>query len=252
MLTPLLITLATVATLATLAADPATQPAPAPEIVREAPLPEGWPEPDASGEPVLKRLPTYRMAVTVTDDAQGGGMGGPFGTLFRHIQNNDIAMTAPVEMTMRRDTPATQPDDQPDSAADPNADTGPLRMTAMAFLYRSPDQGRESEQEELEADVEPGDVGEVRVVDVPAMTVLSIGFFGSPRPQTLDAMEQRLRAALENSDASAEYEAAGDPRLLGYNSPFIRPDRRFHELQIPLRELKPANATTAQKEPRTP
>ena len=217
MLTPLLLA-------AVLAAAPDSQPVEAPpttqpeaEVIREAPLPEGWPEPDSSGEVVVKELPAYRMAVT---DAGGRMGGGAFWTLFRHIRENEIEMTAPVEMGMQReggDAAATQPADEAESDQ-------PLRMSSMAFLYRRADHGK------------AGENGNVRVVDVPATTVLSIGFFGNPDREAVAEMETKLRESLQGDGPFNHLQPAGPPRLLGYNSPMVASDRRFHEMQIPVRE----------------
>jgi len=203
---------------ALIAADaPATQPAKA--VLMEAPLAEGWPAPDTSGEVVLVELPAYRMAVA---GAQGRAGRGAFGKLFRHIKANGVKMTAPVEMEMKR----PEADDDAD-------DPAPMRMVSMGFLYERPDQG------------ETGEQGEVEVVDVPAMKVLSVGFFGNPSRDRIDTLEKKLRDALAAGGDYDGLEAAGPVRLMGYNSPFIPAARRFHELQLPVARAAAATQPAA-------
>jgi hypothetical protein len=38
-------------------------------------------------------------------------------------------------------------------------------------------------------------------------------------------------------DHADEYEASGDVRVLGYNSPMIRLEKRYFEVQVPVREV---------------
>jgi len=122
-----------------------------------------------------------------------------FWTLFRHIQKHEIAMTAPVEMSM--------------------AEAGELlTMTDMAFLYGTPHVG------------EPGRDGRVDVVDLGPTRVLSLGLFG---PLTAERMAE-ARRAIERRLERDGLARAGDWRLLGYNSPMVPETRRFYELQIPV------------------
>ena len=74
---------------------------------------------------------------------------GAFWTLFMHIKKNDIAMTAPVEMTYEQ------------------CAEHQLEQVDMSFLYRNTDQGK------------PGMDGSVKIADVPAITVISIGMRGA-------------------------------------------------------------------------
>ena len=69
------------------------------EPIMEAPLPVGFPAPVPAGEIAVIEYPRYRLARA----GMKGGQNGTFFTLFRHIQSNDIPMTAPVEMTMDED-----------------------------------------------------------------------------------------------------------------------------------------------------
>lgn len=164
-------------------------------FVREAALPEGFPEPGPVGEIVTKEYPRYRLA-----RAEGGSTS--FWRLFLHIKARGVSMTAPVEMTMEA------------------VDDGELRQTEMAFLYERPDQG------------ETGKAGSVTVIDGPPVRVLSLGMTGPVTRETLAAARKALTDRLAKSPDLAR---DGDFRLLGYNSPMIPENRRFFELQLPVR-----------------
>jgi hypothetical protein len=161
-------------------------------IRSEAPLPEGFPAPGPAGEVTLKQYPGYRAA------RAEGGMNA-FWTLFRHIRKSDIAMTAPVEMSM-------------------GEKDGRLSMTDMAFLYGSRETG------------ETGRDGSVDVVDLGPARVLSLGLFGPVTPERIKEARQAIAKRIEQDGLVA----AGGWRLLGYNSPMVPERRRFYELQIPV------------------
>ena len=159
----------------------------------EAPVPKGFPAPGPVGRVVEKSYPAYRAA-----RAEGGN---PFLSLFQHIQKKQVAMTTPVEMTM-----------------EPTAGDG-MRALDMAFLYEKPTMG------------ETGADGKVAVMDLPALTVLSIGMRGDRTAADVT----RARDALESRLAKDGFERAGPFRMLGYNSPMVPSAQRFWELQIPVR-----------------
>lgn len=164
--------------------------------VAEAELPVGFPGFTVVDEVELREYPAYRMVRT----GMRGGANGAFWPLFRHIESNGIAMTTPVQT------------DWSEQAAKP---------ATMAFLYGDP-----AKQPEHTAD-------DVEVVDTPAMTVLSIGSIGSDRKARVEALQQRL---LDFVAASAgALEVAGPLRTMGYNSPMVRTDRRYFEVQLPVR-----------------
>ncbi|MEI8380092.1 MAG: heme-binding protein [Planctomycetota bacterium] len=168
------------------------------EIEEESPIPEGFPEPAPVGEIRLQQYPTYRVARTDMTLLEGTA----FLTLFNHIKERDIAMTAPVELTY---------------AAEGNA----TKKTAMSFMYRSTQQGR------------IGTAGKVQVMDAPAHMAISIGIRGSANKERVADARRRLEAWLQaHRDA---YEATGPLRVLGYNSPFIAEKKQFSEVQIPVR-----------------
>ena len=78
----------------------------------------------------------------------------------------------------------------------------------------------------------------VEVVDMPATMALSMGIRG-------DATKARLAEAKAHLDAwlrkqSNEYEVSGPLRVMGYNSPFVAANRRFTEVEIPVRRKTPS------------
>ncbi len=163
--------------------------------IQEAELPSGFPGYTPVGEIEIKQYPAYRKA-----SASGQGQ---FWTLFLHIKRNNVAMTAPVEM------------DYGDPGA--NQETEP----SMSFLYERPDQGS------------PGKQGSVEVIDVPAMTVVSIGCRGERTASTVAEAREKLAAWLDQNQAT--YLPAGPLRIMGYNSPFVPRDKSFFEVQIPVK-----------------
>lgn len=170
----------------------------------EAPLPEGFPEPTQVGEIQVKNYPAYRFATT----QMAGAESSAFWTLFTHIKKKDIAMTAPVEMTYGV------------------GGTDKLQAKAMAFLYRSPKQGKAGTDEKVE------------VIDVAPIKALSLGMRGDVTKTRLAEAKAHLDMWLREHDK--EYEASGPLRVMGYNSPFVAANRRFTEVEIPVRRKSPS------------
>ena len=163
----------------------------------EADMPAGFPEYTPVGTVQIKQYPAYRKAEA---DATAGRA---FWTLFGHIKRNDIAMTAPVEMTY----------DGPERP----------REQTMAFLYGNAQMGA------------TGREGRVEVIDVPAVTTVSTGVRGPRTNQAVVEARDRLEAWL---DANKErYTADGPLRVMGYNSPFVPRSRNYFEVEVPIREL---------------
>lgn len=191
----------------------AAETPPKPMVIAEAKLPEGFPAPGPVGAVIVKEYPAYRLART----RSGGGDGGMFMRLFRHIERHEVKMTAPVEMTL----PAGG-DERPDAGS------------AMAFLYASPRIGA--------AGPDPADA-DVVVEDVPALTVASVGIRGGYGPATFARGEKQVRAWL---DDHPEWQPAGPARAMAYNSPFVPGMLKYAEVQIPVapRPREPASGPT--------
>jgi hypothetical protein len=165
--------------------------------IMEAEMPTGFPAPTPVDEVEVKQYPAYRMAQTSTDG------NGAFWTLFNHIKRNDIAMTAPVEMSH-----------ESNDSAEP-------AERSMAFLYGNRSLGK------------TGSDGSVRVVDVPPQTVISTGVRGDRTREKILSAQRRLREWMDSN--STRYQPAGELRVMGYNSPFVPSKRRYFEVQIPVR-----------------
>lgn len=189
------------------AAEPAANANQKPWLVSEANLPEGYPAAGPVDEVVIKTYPPHRLARVRSD----GGTDGMFWKLFNHIKRNDIAMTAPVEMSWGDKAAAAAIGAKP--ASEPHA---------MAFLYREPTLG--------EAGADPED-GTVMVEDIPEVKVVSIGLRGSYGKKTFLQGYEKLTAWLADHP---EWQAAGSPRTLGYNSPMVPGFMKFSEVQIPV------------------
>jgi hypothetical protein len=171
----------------------------------EADLPEGFPTYTPVGQIEVKKYPAYRKAETSGRVA--------FWSLFNHIKENQIAMTAPVEMTLRSE------------------EANRLSEQSMAFLYGNPAMGT------------PGRHGTISVSDMPDMTVVSIGVRGTRTGEAVNEAHERLQRWLkENRD---QYITAGPVRVMGYNSPFVPRDRQFFEIQIPIKEIGTAAKANA-------
>ena len=169
----------------------------------EAPLPEGFPEPTPVGEIQIKKYPAYRLART----QMAGAESGAFLALFMHIKKQDIAMTAPVEMTYGE------------------AGKNKLQAEKMAFLYRSTKQGKAGTDEKVE------------VIDVPATMALSLGMRGDVTKARLAEAKAHLDIWLK--EHIKEYEANGQLRVMGYNSPFVAANKRFTEVEVAVRLVPP-------------
>lgn len=167
--------------------------------INEAPLPEGWPELTPVDEIQVKQYPVYRAAVI--SDRADGSQSGMFRPLFNHIQRKDIAMTAPVEMTYDGD-----------------------KQSSMAFLYRNPEMGSPGSD---------ADDQRVEVKDIDQQTAVSIGVRGSYTKEHFDEAVGKLKAWLDEN--KVKWQADGEARYLGYNSPFVFGFLRYGEVQIPIK-----------------
>ncbi len=186
----------------------------------ESPLPDGYPEPTPPGAIDIKSYPSVRRAELVSKDDSGEGMVTGFFPLFNHIKKRNIAMTAPVEM----DYQGLYSDFMKDEPADEGS-------TTMSFLYRSAKQGP------------VGDDGKIVVRDTAPVTVISIGAKGAFDPaKEFDALREWLKG-------QNEWEVAGDPRMFVYNGPFIDPEWRWSEVQVPVRRRDAAAAATTTNTP---
>jgi hypothetical protein len=182
-----------------------------PMMISEAKLPVGFPGPGPVGDVIVKTYPAHRLA-RVRSGGGDRGDDGSFMKLFRHIERNEIAMTAPVEMEL--------------AVADPAGEAP--RTASMAFLYGSAETGTPGP--------DPADPNVV-VEDVPEITVVSLGVRGSYREARFAEFTGKLQAWL---DHHPEWVAAGPPRTLAYNSPFVPGVLKYAEVQLPIAPAAPA------------
>ena len=170
------------------------------------PLPEGYPRPTAPGAIELKKYPSVRRAEVSGEGAsRGPSSSRGFWPLFQHIQRNNIAMTAPVEM------------DLPGWSA---TERSLPESWTMSFLYR---------ERELR---ETGTEGNVVIRDTEPVTVVSMGLRGAYSNAAFNGALERIETWLGEQD---RWEAAGAPRWLGYNGPEMPNQRKWAEVQIPIR-----------------
>lgn len=167
------------------------------EPYQEASMPDGFPELTPVGAVELKSYPTYRMARTTMS-----GENSAFWTLFMHIKQNNIAMTAPVEMTYPR-------------KSDPEYRES---TETMAFLY-GPD-----------APSNPDAGAGVEIVTVEPLQVVSVGQMGRRSMRDVAAAKQFLEAWLR--DQRPDLKVVGGVRVLGYNGPSVPTSRRYFEIQL--------------------
>lgn len=166
-----------------------------------APLPDGWPALTPVGEVQVRTYPVVRAAMVRDVDLPKDGQGAMFRELFRHIKQRDIAMTAPVEMSYSE------------------SDDGSPTMAEMGFYYRRLDMG------------EAGPAGAVRVVDQAEQAFATVGTRGSYSASRYARGLELIEAFLAGS---SQWQAAGEPRFLGYNGPFTPWFWRYGEVQVPV------------------
>jgi hypothetical protein len=169
----------------------------------EADLPTGFPPPTPVGEIAVKDFPAYRAARTNMT-----GETFAFWRLFAHITTNQIAMTAPVEVTYASTS----------STAD-----APIKRQSMAFLYGDPNLGK------------PHNGADVSVLDLQPARYVSIGMRGDWNSRSVSTARQHLERWLKAH--SNEYQPAGNLRMMGYNSPKVPVANRYFEVELPIESV---------------
>ncbi len=183
----------------------------------ETPLPEGYPAPTPPEMIELKTYPAVRRAELSGKGASDMGMIKSFFPLFNHIKKQEIEMTSPVEMEYRRGG-----DDKPLTKV-PLTDGD----WTVSFLYRKSDMGQ------------AGKDGQVKVVDVPEIVVVSIGMKGAYGSGVVQQGLEALQQWFAGQDA---WEPTGDPRSLMYNGPGAPFEHQWMEVQVPVRQKAQAGA----------
>ncbi|MEB3279631.1 MAG: heme-binding protein [Lyngbya sp.] len=178
-----------------------------------APLPKGFPAPTEEGQIEVKRYPAYRAAtVRYTGDLSMATFRA-FNPLFRHISDNEISMTSPVET--RYPTSTLDPDN-----TDRNGEAW------VSFLYR-------------DTDTYPKEIAEnIEVEDIPPMTVVSIGLRGS---YDYSSYQENIKKLYNWLRKNPEYAVVGQPRRFFYDSPFVPETFKRSEIQIPIEKTAEIN-----------
>jgi hypothetical protein len=179
----------------------------------ESPLPDGYPEPTPPGAIDIKKYPSVRRVEWASDAVPTRrGMDGGFWPLFNHIKERDIPMTSPVEMDYRGVF------DLSDGVKVKEGGSW-----TMSFLYRWASQGP------------TGSDGDLKVVDTPAITVVSAGVRGPYGMRTtMDGLESLKTWLDEQAKLADGWRAAGEPRVFHYNGPYVRDANKWSEVQIPV------------------
>jgi hypothetical protein len=180
-----------------------------------APLPKGFPAPTDEGRIEVKRYPAYRSAtVRYTGDLSMATFRA-FDPLFRHINDNEISMTSPVETRY------------PISTLDPN-NTNRNGEAWVSFLYS-------------DTDTYPKEIADnIEVEDIPPMTVVSLGLRGSYDYSSYQDNIKKLHNWLRQNP---EYTVVGEPRRFFYDSPFIPEALKRSEIQIPIEKIEQTEET---------
>jgi hypothetical protein len=171
-----------------------------------APLPQGFPSPTPEGKIEVKQYPTYRAATVRYSGDLSQAASSAFGPLYRHIESNDISMTAPVEARYPVGTLEGMPDKR--GEAD------------VSFLYR-------------DTNISPEKIApDIRVEDVEPMTVVSLGLRGS---YDYDSYQQNIERLQQWLEAHSEWIAVGAPRRFFYDAPYVPDPLKRSEIQVPIR-----------------
>ncbi|GIW86043.1 MAG: hypothetical protein KatS3mg108_0367 [Isosphaeraceae bacterium] len=183
----------------------------------DSPLPVGFPGGTAPGTIEVKEYPPYRSAVARGERMAIRSGDSLFWSLFRHIERNQIAMTAPVINTY------------PAELVDDPAARGTV---TMEFLYREPGLGKTGPDGQI-----------VEVLDHPGGRYVCLGIQGRMDEARMREAVAVLRGWL--AEHASEWEEAGPPRRLGYHGPMTPVRRRLWEVQIPIRPATPSPAPAA-------
>lgn len=198
------------------------------ELSISTPLPEGYPAPTPPGAIEIKTYPSVRRAEFSASMETNSGRNVGFWPLFQHISRRDIAMTAPVEMDYHGLEPMSL--DNLDNLQRPSSWT-------MSFLYRTTDDGPAGPDERNDR---------VRVVDTEPVTVLAAGYQGV---YTFERDANAMTALVAWLDANPQWEPAGEMRALYYHGPDTPWNKRWAEVQVPIRPRVPGTDAEAAGNP---
>lgn len=172
------------------------------------PLPLGFPPPTEVEVISVKQYPEYRAVTYTHKGAVQHASQVAFNPLYQHITSNNIAMTTPVEVRYYGD-----------SGIQVDASSDTYTHAEVSFLYGNPT-------------ITPTAIApNVKVVDYPAMTVVSIGIAGA---YTWESYQTHLQILLDWLRQHPEYKIVGEPRRFLYHSPMTPAALKRSEVQIPI------------------
>lgn len=148
------------------------------------------------GEIQVRTLPAARWITTETDGSYFDNSGNLFGRLFNFIRMNNISMTVPVE--------------------------GDLSRAQMRFYISK------------EVDKVYADTDNVRVVDVPERTVVSLSARGSYSENNVIAARKKLEDWLRQQ---TDWQADGPAYVVFWNGPMTLWFLKHFEIHIPLQPV---------------
>lgn len=177
-------------------------------FVNEAPLPEGFPPPSEVGKIVEKTYPAARTYWAK------GTVNTAFWRCFSHLKQKKHEMTAPVVWEYDHRDP-----EEPKLL---KLLSDPVTVERLHFILEDPTLD------------EVGEAGAVTVADMPKQRVLSIAYQGKLTAEAVHRCEKKLQEELEQRD---DVKSAGQPRIFGYNSPMVKAEKRYWDIQLPIAEL---------------
>jgi hypothetical protein len=176
-----------------------------------APLPVGFPPPTSHDKIEVKQYPAYRSGTYTYEGNLSEATSASFSPLFRHISNNNISMTAPVEARY------------PLSTIDEPLQKGKAKVS---FLYSN----------NFITPVQTSQ--DIQVEDHAPMLVVSLGVRGAYGYEKFQENIAKLKQWLVNHP---EYKIVGEPREFLYDSPFTPTPLKRREVQIPVQLISDRN-----------
>lgn len=155
----------------------------------------------------VKTVPPSKVLVAEGDGQYFDRANNLFMRLFNYIKDNDVAMTVPVEARVEK--------------------------ARMVFYVGTKDSVKNLK-----------DNSQVKVVDKPERTVVSIGVRGSYTEKNFVEARDRLEEWLYGQDG---YESTGKPYAVFWNGPFVPGFMKRFEVHIPVQRIERETLANADK-----
>jgi DNA gyrase inhibitor GyrI len=146
----------------------------------------------------IKTIPAAKLMVTESPGGYFDRSNDLFRRLFRYISANDVSMTVPVEAQVEN--------------------------AQMKFYVSKADSSKNLPEQ-----------GQVKVVNLPERTVVSIGIRGSYTKEKFDKNREKLTVWLRENP---RYQPAGDAYAVYWDAPFVPWFLKHSEVHIPVTEKK--------------